>query len=87
MKKKHDATEVLAMSTSARTAQEFAPIRAWAKANPGAIQKLTDKIKDKSGEAVNRHMVGRWLSESNPVQPRYGYGLYLIEAYQELLSE
>ena len=72
-------------TTKDRAAEDFAPIRAWAKRNPGSIQKLTEIIKRKSGGKVNRHMVGRWLAEE-PVEPGYGYGVYLIEAYTELAT-
>ena len=68
-------------------AASFAPIRAYVRKNQGAIVKLTAIMQDITGEGVNRHMVGRWLREKEAVQPRHGYGLALIEAYERLLTE
>jgi hypothetical protein len=66
------------------TIDELGPVRAWARGNPGAIQRLAEEIQRITGEQANRHMVGRWLREESPVQPRFGYGIALIRAYENL---
>jgi hypothetical protein len=82
-----DKRHMTAQSTKERAQNDFSPIRAWAKGNAGAINRLTERVREKSGGKVNRHMIGRWLAETDPVEPGYGYGVYLIEAYRELSEE
>ena len=67
-----------------RCTTDFAPIRAWAKGNSGAINRITQEIQKITFTSVNRHMVGRWLNDTDPVEPRYSYGMALIEAYETL---
>tara|TARA_R110000796_G_C14571530_1_gene435796 strand:- start:34751 stop:35032 length:282 start_codon:yes stop_codon:yes gene_type:complete len=66
------------------------PIAAWAQRNHGSIVKLCNRMLSLGNEAdgVNRHMVGRWLKEGDDaVQPTYGYGLLLEQAYESLVAE
>lgn len=72
------------ISSQQRSTEALAPIRAWAKGNQGAIGDLAEEVARITGEPANRHMVGRWIREKNPVQPRFGYGLALLEAYDNL---
>lgn len=88
MKKKSSAHHAPAVTSSQQlTIDELAPVRAWAQANPGAIGRLAEKVGEITGEPVNRHMVGRWLKETDPVQPRFGYGIALVRAYESLANE
>lgn len=67
----------------------LAPIAAWASRNHGSIVRLCDKMLELGNEAdgVNRHMVGRWLKDGeDAVQPTYGYGLLLEQAYEALVA-
>lgn len=75
------------ISTQQRSTDALAPIRAWAKAHLGAIKELAYEVSAATGEPANRHMVGRWIREDNPVQPRFGYGLALMEAYEKLARD
>ena len=68
--------------------ERLAPIRRWAQANHGAVQKITVWLQDATGEKITRQTVGRWLS-SDPEKrqmPAYGWGLLLEEAYKALAS-
>lgn len=66
------------------TIQELAPVRAWARGNTGSIQRLAEEVQRITGEDANRHMIGRWIREEKPVQPRFGYGIALLRAYENL---
>ena len=74
--------------TSAKSLAEerLAPIRLWAHAERGTINRLVDKLQELSGEAVTRQTVSRWLSKNPEVRqvPSYGWGLHLEEAYKAL---
>ena len=85
MKTKPDTTTTKPVTSSEQlTIDELAPVRAWAHGNPGAIQKLADRVQVITGETANRQMVGRWLRDEKPVQPRFGYGIALLRAYEDL---
>ena len=64
----------------------LAPIRHWAQANHGAVQKITKWLREKTGDTITRQTVGRWLA-SDPGKrqmPSYGWGLLLEDAYEDL---
>ena len=64
----------------------LAPIRGWASANHGTITRVTEWLKQRTGEDITRQTVGRWLTADpeKRQQPRYGWGLLLEEAYAAL---
>lgn len=62
----------------------LAPIREWAADHRGAIQQLAEEVATASGKPCNRHMIGRWLREDNPVQPSHGYALHMQAAFEKL---
>tara|TARA_R110000803_G_scaffold209965_2_gene280556 strand:- start:13946 stop:14200 length:255 start_codon:yes stop_codon:yes gene_type:complete len=74
--------------TSAKSLAEerLAPIRLWAHAERGTINRLVNQLAELSGEAVTRQTVSRWLSKNPAVRqvPSYGWGLHLEEAYRKL---
>lgn len=79
------------MARENRTAKQvgdlrLAPIRAWAQANRGSVQRITTWLQDNTGEAITRQTVGRWLTADpeKRQQPQFGWGLMLEEAYAAL---
>lgn len=68
---------------------QLAPLVAWAHSNRGAIGRIADRMAAKSGNAVNRHMVGRWLSPEpeKRIQPSHGYALLMADVVAELQDE
>lgn len=68
---------------------QLAPLVAWAHSNRGAIGRIAEAMAKKSGNAVNRHMVGRWLSPEpeKRIQPTHGYALLMAEVVAELQHE
>lgn len=73
----------------AMSAAQLAPIREWARANRGAMQRIAERMGHLSGKPVNRHMVGRWLAteDDKRIQPVHGYALLLEQAVAELQDE
>lgn len=71
----------------------LAPIRVWAHANHGALQRLTDALTAMTGRPVQRQTVGRWLHKDphRRQQPSYGFGILLedaaIKVQQEMRAE
>lgn len=65
---------------------KLAPIRAWAQANHGTINRIAVWLQEKTGESITRQTVGRWLaSEPEKRQmPSYGWGILLEDAYEAL---
>lgn len=68
---------------------QLAPLVAWAHSNRGAIGRIAERMAKKSGNAVNRHMVGRWLAPDpeKRIQPTHGYALLMAEVVAELQDE
>lgn len=68
--------------------QKLAPIRLWAHSERGAINRLTEKLKELSGEDITRQTVSRWLAKdpAKRQQPSYGWGLHLEAAYTALVG-
>lgn len=64
----------------------LAPIRLWAQANHGTVQRITTWLQDRTGEKITRQTVGRWLAVDRDKRqmPAYGWGLLLEEAYADL---
>ena len=65
---------------------KLAPIRAWAQANHGTINKIATWMQANTGESITRQTVGRWLA-SDPKKrqmPAYGWGILLEDAYEDL---
>jgi hypothetical protein len=68
---------------------QLAPLVAWAHSNRGAIGRIAERMAKKSGQAVNRHMVGRWLAQEpdKRIQPSHGYALLMADVVAELQDE
>lgn len=81
-----ETTETPTLTAKAFAHERLEPIRRWAKSTSGNINRLATRVAELSGESVNRHMIGRWLNDDHDkfVQPGYGYGLYLEQAYRDL---
>jgi hypothetical protein len=76
--------------TDTETATErLAPIRIWAHANHGAVKRIADRLSKKTGKAVMRQTIGRWLHKdpTKRQQPTYGFGILLEEAASEIQEE
>lgn len=69
--------------------EQLEPLVVWAHSCRGAIGKIAELMAKRSGQSVNRHMVGRWLAEDpeKRIQPSHGYALLMAEVVADLQNE
>lgn len=82
------ATPEAPQTSSEKASDHLESIRAWVHSNHGKITELADEMDRRTSTKVSRQAVSKWLAADpgKRQEPKFGIGLILIEAAEELMK-